>query len=624
MKRIAALFSLLWIAIAATVAGGFAASAATAEGQVWWGYWNSSQPLLPQATLPQGTSSCAIRVLASSQPLLVGGQLHGLRFYLGDKTAVTSAKVWVASRLDGTYLLEQDVPLSQLRDHIHDGQPTEVSFGQAIDVLPAQNAYANFYAGFTVTVGSGANCQLMASGSDHAAANSNLFNGTPIESTYGPLAMQLLVSGPRLQPSALAVTSPLRLTALAGSEAEWAFTVTMEGTKPVSTLSYEVSVDGQQLVQRELTLTQPLTELGQPLTLTTTLPLPATASQYALTTTVATIDGQSNTSGSPAAQATLLALDQAATKRTVMEEFTGTWCPNCVRGITGIELLRQEFGQSFIPIAVHSGDPMEVKDYATSPIKRRAGSALPACSVDRLVDCDPYLGNNLFERRFQTNDIIRQRLAETATADIDVTAHWTDATCTAISVDVATTYRYSSPQPPSHQLALVVVADSLCGDGKDWLQINGLAGDDTWGDDLKEFTAGERNLAMSYDHVAIAAAGIANGLEASIAAPIVCSQPQHYGYTFDMSNNKLVQDKARLSVVAMLIDTKSGVVLNAAQGGVTGSDLNGVVAPTANEPDAQRAIFDLAGRRVAQPSKESLVIVRSTDGQVRKQIMRNR
>ena len=114
------------------------------------------------------------------------------------------------------------------------------------------------------------------------------------------------------------------------------------------------------------------------------------------------------------------------------------------------------------------------------------------------------------------------------------------------------------------------------------------------------------------------------GLEASIAAPIVCSQPQHYGYTFDMSNNKLVQDKARLSVVAMLIDTESGVVLNAAQGGVTGSDLNGVVAPTANEPGGQRAIFDLTGRRVAQPSKESLVIVRSADGQVRKQIMRNR
>lgn len=46
-------------------------------------------------------------------------------------------------------------------------------------------------------------------------------------------------------------------------------------------------------------------------------------------------------------------------KRVVLEEMTGTTCPNCPRGILGIENLERIFGDKFIPISLHtySGDP---------------------------------------------------------------------------------------------------------------------------------------------------------------------------------------------------------------------------------------------------------------------------
>lgn len=51
---------------------------------------------------------------------------------------------------------------------------------------------------------------------------------------------------------------------------------------------------------------------------------------------------------------TLLSLAlNAQTKRVVEEEFTGTHCGWCVRGIAGIEASKQKYGDRLIVIAVH-------------------------------------------------------------------------------------------------------------------------------------------------------------------------------------------------------------------------------------------------------------------------------
>ncbi len=54
----------------------------------------------------------------------------------------------------------------------------------------------------------------------------------------------------------------------------------------------------------------------------------------------------------------------ARTRRWVMEESTGTWCSNCPLGIYALEQFRKEMPDTFIPIALHTGnDPMAAPDW---------------------------------------------------------------------------------------------------------------------------------------------------------------------------------------------------------------------------------------------------------------------
>ncbi len=49
---------------------------------------------------------------------------------------------------------------------------------------------------------------------------------------------------------------------------------------------------------------------------------------------------------------------QAPVKRALLEEFTGSWCGWCPRGIYGIQLMEAKYPGQFIPVAFHNADPM--------------------------------------------------------------------------------------------------------------------------------------------------------------------------------------------------------------------------------------------------------------------------
>ena len=59
------------------------------------------------------------------------------------------------------------------------------------------------------------------------------------------------------------------------------------------------------------------------------------------------------------AKASIQDLTFEPVKRVVLEEYTGTTCPNCPQGIVAIENLEKLFGDRFIPISLHTyqGDP---------------------------------------------------------------------------------------------------------------------------------------------------------------------------------------------------------------------------------------------------------------------------
>lgn len=575
---------------------------AEVHDSVWWGYWNSSMPLQPTSSVAAGTTVCAIRLTTANAQFL-DGDLHGVRFWLSDKSAVRRAYVWVSFRQfsgEAPDMAMQEIALDSLKDLQHDGRPTVALFDRPVSILPSANRYASAYVGYTIETTSP--CPLMAAGSDtRLGAASCLVGWENAESARGPLALQLLVAGPNIASQGVAVEPLSETVTMAGEELSLPFRLTTDGTAPVESIDCQVTFNGMALQEHHFDLDEPLAELGLTVERTLTLAVPAAARDYGCQVAVTKVNGQPNLSARAAQTAPLIALSRRPLKRTVMEELTGTWCPNCPRGIVGIELLEQLYGDRFVPIAIHGGasdEPMRVADYDGSNFVKSVNASMggrPSCSFDRTANADPYwgVGNG---PHFGADIIVDYQLNEPCVADIGVSAEWNAGNEERIDCHVATTFRYSSDDGARYALMLVLTADSLTGEGSEWLQVNKLAGQTGLDDDLARFTQGERYMSMAYNHVAIAVKGVETGIGGSIASPLADGVAQLYDDTFLTAGNALVQRRDCLHVVAMLIDTQTRQVVNVAKAKVQ------TAAQGINEPSLTRkenaARYDIGGRPV--------------------------
>ena len=71
--------------------------------------------------------------------------------------------------------------------------------------------------------------------------------------------------------------------------------------------------------------------------------------------------------------------------RPLMEEYTGTWCGYCVRGLLGLQKLAELYPDDYVCVSYHNGDPMEIAYDFPSPI-----AGYPSAWVDRGMEVDPY------------------------------------------------------------------------------------------------------------------------------------------------------------------------------------------------------------------------------------------
>ena len=83
---------------------------------------------------------------------------------------------------------------------------------------------------------------------------------------------------------------------------------------------------------------------------------------------------------------------ESVPRNVVMEEFTGTWCGWCPRGMRAVELLSEIYGDRFIPIGVHYNDVFESADFKYI-LDNYASGGFPGCTLNRLTSSDPYNGS---------------------------------------------------------------------------------------------------------------------------------------------------------------------------------------------------------------------------------------
>lgn len=396
------------------------------------------------------------------------------------------------------------------------------------------------------------------------------------------------------------------------------------GLTNVTDIDYTVDVDGQPAGTIHLDLPRPIRADVYARYTQAEVVVPAVSTQgyHDIAYTLTQVNGQPNSDRNATRTATLSVVAYMPRHRALLEEYTGTWCGFCPRGLVGLNIMSERYPADFIGVSYHNADPMEImksRDFP-SPI-----SGFPAAWVDRTAQADAYYGWG--EAGLGIDEVWQLACQVAAPASVDVGATWTDDVQTAIDITVTTQFAQSFDMH-HYRVAYMLVADSLHGDTEDWLQTNYYAGSDYSGDtsgeaqDLSEFINGDHYQAGVYYNDVIIAHSALLGDEGSLPETIAEGQTCHATYHLDLATvlntqgEPIIQDKRHLRLVAILVDTATGEVANANKG-IIANSATAIHSAAADSPVYR--FYDLSGRRVERTAHGGLYLqtVQCPDGTVR-------
>lgn len=384
-----------------------------------------------------------------------------------------------------------------------------------------------------------------------------------------------------------------------------------KGTEPVKSVTYEMTIDDVQQGAISYTLPTPVSRIGGTFELPVTLTGSRQTGIRQAVIDITHINGQPNQAPEHTASGTLITSSPAQSHNVVVEEFTGTWCGWCTRGIVGLDMLNRQFGDRVITIAAHSGDPMESEDYG---FILGLTTSYPSCVINRGALIDPYWGSSESRKPFGIADDIEQEFANPVIASIEAESAWADAAMTTIRTKTSTTFGVDVSQSSAslYQLGFILVADGLKGKGSEWAQENIYSAMGSGDANLLPIESKPGKITdMEYNHVGIGAWGAQKGIEGSLAATIVKGNPQRYTHTCNVAGNALIQDKSRLTMVALILDAQTGTILNAAKCKVADYDPTGI-SDMLNDNGEMRndKWYTLDGRKLdAKPTKKGVYIM---------------
>ena len=456
-------------------------------------------------------------------------------------------------------------------------------------------------------------------------------NSYPSWYNYGDfsLAIDLLLGGD-FEDGRASVKTMEMAKAPAGSTANVGLTIRNESPKGISSLTYAVTDSRGTMEEQTYTLERPIMHMGLG-----SISLPIAVGDNArkddLKVELLKVNGvdNANTSTSRAGTGSLVVFSKSGTKRVVEEEFTGTWCGWCPRGMVGMELSEKTFGDKYIGVAVHKGngstaEPMETSGngYTATVMSALGITGYPSCLIDRTIGpVDPYSGSS--STSFGIKDDIQACLDRKVEADIDLTATWSTADKKIVKVETTTTFYLDLDTAP-YAIGYILISDSLKGTGTQWAQQNYFSGStaSAGGDEnLIPLTQQRAIIAgMKFNHVAILGKGIESGLANSIKAPIVDGVPQTHTLSLTLpTSTNLVQDKENLRVVAFLIDTTNKTILNARETRI--APPVGINDVTIDNGSHVVGYYNMQGQRMQRP-QSGVVIIRYADGHSEKVLLR--
>ena len=254
----------------------------------------------------------------------------------------------------------------------------------------------------------------------------------------------------------------------------------------------------------------------------------------------------------------------------VIEENTGTWCGWCPRGLVGMEMLREKYGENIALIGIHTGQDQKSNYMMDDVVATFGATAAPSCIVNRLYTCDPYGGtsNGYFGIKDDV-DAVRRQITE-ATIGFDKVVRSKDGQH--IALQTSTTFNIDCAYCP-YLLTYVLAEDDL----QYAQQMNyftsqvDAATKDLYkknAPELYELTQKPANWRPIYNDVMeYCAEGL--GLEGSLTGAIVKGEAKQHSFAFDVprytTGKSLVTDLDNCRLIALLLDAESMEIVNAAQ-----------------------------------------------------------
>lgn len=438
------------------------------------------------------------------------------------------------------------------------------------------------------------------------------------------------------------------LTTLVNTKQQYPFYITNNSAKPITQLTYSISVDGVNGAEKSLDLSSPIESME-------TASIPYTTAfeddgVHTVELNISKVNGNTNINKHSSAEYSIIALEKSADRVSVVEEQTGTWCGWCPRGHVALDLLNKQLGDKVVTLAGHFAngesqvDPMNIYQLDENSTQAEAladygfvamqlssmlgGGGFPGAMFDRMVAADPYVGANTTKGKngtyeYGATDLVNLlKEGNPSEADFSMTASWADDKNTDIKVDLTTTFNYNRFGSFPYGVAFVLSENGMTGKGATWKQLNyysKLAGVNGASDfnnpDMAAWFKAGSYVSTTYDNVVVQAwnpLGNAAIVDKSVT-DIVKGEAIPFSTTLKV-NSDLIQNYNNLTLSALLVNLKSLAVVNAAKV-VLGNCAAGIenVNSEANNNVVSR--YNVNGMRI-NGAQKGLNIVKLANGKV--------
>ncbi|MDE5876036.1 MAG: hypothetical protein K2H47_00795 [Muribaculaceae bacterium] len=478
--------------------------------------------------------------------------------YAGNE--ITSVRIAVMEEATNCYLYIKNKPNDQNNlyrqklESLHPGW-NEITLDTPF-VIPSDESVAIGYkASFQAAGGVGISNEKFAN-ADNVYYNSR----NQWTTTGGSICITATVNGDRMPVNEMLISTLKENTDDASGLRTYSGYVRNVGNNPVNTYTITVRLDGEET--ESITGSALAVNEEVPFSFTINCDIPG---NHTVTAEITEVNGVADSyAPNNITSATFTIQSEQFVHRMVCEEYTGTWCGWCPRGMVGLELMKEEYPNRFIPIAVHGGDPMEITDEAVSykPFIDSCTGA-PSSSINRQFTGDPFYDiHTMFNLASQLSVHI----------GVEATCDWNED-MTALEL-VTTYYSDIDLDNPTLNIAYTITESGITG----YMQTNYYAGGrngDFYGWQDKTDPTND----VTFNDVARAIIGGYNGMPCQSEA-MTASTPYTHTYTIPLPQNVTSPD--RIKVIPQIIDAVTGRIINAVEVTPDMSGINSVLSSPAD------------------------------------------